>query len=61
MEYPRLRPNKIVYIGLRDVDPGEKQILFENGIKAYNMHDIDRVRAPFASTVPVFTRLPHLV
>jgi arginase len=33
---------KLVYIGLRDVDPGEKRILRENGIKAYSMHDIDR-------------------
>lgn len=34
--------NKLVYIGLRDVDRGEKQILRENGIRAFSMHDIDR-------------------
>lgn len=34
--------SKIVYIGLRDVDPGEKKILREHNIKAYSMHDIDR-------------------
>lgn len=33
---------KMVYIGLRDVDRGEKVILRENGIKAFSMHDIDR-------------------
>ncbi|KAK6609734.1 arginase [Botrytis cinerea] len=33
---------KIVYIGLRDVDRGEKNILRDNGIKAFSMHDIDR-------------------
>lgn len=33
---------KLVYIGLRDVDRGEKKILKENGIKAFSMHDIDR-------------------
>lgn len=33
---------KLVYIGLRDVDRGEKQILREHGIKAFSMHDIDR-------------------
>ncbi|TDZ18298.1 Arginase [Colletotrichum sidae] len=33
---------KLVYIGLRDVDPGEKRILRENGIKAFSMFDIDR-------------------
>ena len=33
---------KLVYIGLRDVDSGEKKILRENGIKAFSMHDIDK-------------------
>jgi arginase len=33
---------KLVYIGLRDIDRGEKRILRENGIKAFSMHDIDR-------------------
>ncbi|KAH6682699.1 arginase [Halenospora varia] len=34
--------NKLVYIGLRDVDRLEKQILRDNKIKAFSMHDIDR-------------------
>ena len=38
----RINPKKLVYIGLRDVDRGEKQILRENGIKAFSMHDIDK-------------------
>ncbi|EFQ36262.1 arginase [Colletotrichum graminicola] len=38
----RLSLKKLVYIGLRDVDPGEKRILRENGIKAFSMFDIDR-------------------
>jgi len=33
---------KLVYIGLRDVDSGEKKILKEHGIRAFSMHDIDR-------------------
>ncbi len=33
---------KLVYIGLRDVDRGEKAILRQHGIKAFSMHDIDR-------------------
>ncbi|KAK7941638.1 arginase [Apiospora aurea] len=37
-----LNLKKLVYIGLRDVDPGEKKILRENGIKAFSMFDIDR-------------------
>ena len=31
-----------VYIGLRDVDPAEKAILKENGIKAFSMHEVDK-------------------
>lgn len=38
----RISVNKLVYIGLRDVDPGEKKILRENKIKAFSMFDIDR-------------------
>lgn len=38
----KLNVNKLVYIGLRDVDRGEKKILRENNIKAFSMHDIDR-------------------
>lgn len=37
-----LNLNKLVYIGLRDVDPGEKRILRENGIKAFSMFDVDK-------------------
>ncbi|KAJ6115827.1 Arginase [Penicillium sp. IBT 18751x] len=33
---------KLVYIGLRDVDRGEKKILRDHNIKAFSMHDIDR-------------------
>jgi arginase len=31
-----------VFIGLRDVDPAEKELLRENGIKAFSMHEVDR-------------------
>ena len=41
-EKPALSLSKLVYIGLRDVDRGEKQILREHGVKAFSMHDIDR-------------------
>ncbi|TRX90711.1 hypothetical protein FHL15_008486 [Xylaria flabelliformis] len=37
-----LNVSKLVYIGLRDVDAGEKRILRENGIRAFSMFDIDR-------------------
>ena len=38
----RISTKKLVYIGLRDIDAGEKKILREHGIKAFSMHDIDR-------------------
>lgn len=38
----KISTQKLVYIGLRDVDKGEKKILREHGIKAFSMHDIDR-------------------
>ncbi|KAF2739530.1 Ureohydrolase [Polyplosphaeria fusca] len=38
----QLSTKKLVYIGLRDIDKGEKKILKEHGIKAFSMHDIDR-------------------
>ncbi|KAI0390572.1 arginase [Xylariaceae sp. FL0594] len=37
-----LNINKLVYIGLRDVDPGEKKVLRERGIRAFSMFDVDR-------------------
>ncbi|KAK5687611.1 Arginase, catabolizes arginine to ornithine and urea [Elasticomyces elasticus] len=41
-EDQRISVKKLVYIGLRDIDRGEKKILRENGIKAFSMHDVDR-------------------
>ena len=41
-EEHRVSLRKLVYIGLRDVDAGEKRILREHGIKAFSMFDIDR-------------------
>ncbi|MCJ1238032.1 Arginase, catabolizes arginine to ornithine and urea [Varicellaria rhodocarpa] len=38
----RIGLGKLVYIGLRDVDRGEKRILKENNIRAFSMHDIDK-------------------
>ena len=41
-EMPFLSPDRLVYIGLRDLDQGEKTILKENNIKAFSMHEVDR-------------------
>jgi len=38
---PTLTPDRIVYIGLRDVDYAEKLLLRKLGIKAFSMHDVD--------------------
>ncbi|KAH9977383.1 arginase [Lactifluus volemus] len=37
-----LPPSRLAYIGLRDVDRGEKAILREHNIAAFSMHEIDR-------------------
>ena len=55
---PTLKPDRLVYVGLRDVDAGEKKILREQGmstflnsdlayplrpgIKAFSMHEVDK-------------------
>lgn len=38
----KLKPNKLVYIGLRDIDPAEKKIIRDLGIKAFSMYHVDR-------------------
>ena len=45
-EEKALSLKKLVYIGLRDIDRGEKKILREHGIKAFSMHDIDKYGFP---------------
>lgn len=39
---PRLKSERLVYIGLRDLDVTEKRILQENNIKAFSIHELDR-------------------
>lgn len=41
-EVPLLSPSRLVYVGLRDLDPGEKRFIRELGIKAYTMHEVDK-------------------
>ena len=38
----RLTPDSLVYVGLRDVDPAERELIRSLGIAAYTMHEIDR-------------------
>ena len=37
-----LKAQRLVYIGLRDVDVGERQILRQNNIRAFSMHEVDK-------------------
>ena len=40
---PKLDPQRLVYIGLRDLDWAEKQIIKSLGIRAFTMMDVDRL------------------
>jgi len=40
--YPKLNPDSIVYIGLRDVDGPEREYIRRLGIKYYSMYHIDK-------------------
>ncbi|NNM55479.1 MAG: arginase, partial [Spirochaetales bacterium] len=39
---PKLLPQQVVLVGVRDLDPGEKLNLKHSGIKVFTMADIDR-------------------
>ncbi|GAA5832664.1 hypothetical protein JCM11251_001403 [Rhodosporidiobolus azoricus] len=39
---PILKSERLVYIGLRDIDEGERKILKDNNIKCFTMHHIDK-------------------
>ena len=59
-EEPCLSLKKLVYIGLRDVDKGEKKILKEHGVRAFSMHDIDKYVSPSVSRNVHFVRTSGL-
>lgn len=43
LEAESISPERIVFIGLRDVDEGEKRAIRDLGVKAFTMSDIDRL------------------
>lgn len=45
-KYPKVKPENIVIIGARDLDPGEKDLIHEKGMKVFTMHEIDRMGMP---------------
>lgn len=44
---PKVKPENIVIIGARSVDPGERELIKERGIKVYSMHEIDKMGMNF--------------
>lgn len=38
----KIQPENVVIIGARSVDPGERELIKELGIKVFTMHEIDR-------------------
>lgn len=43
---PKVKPENIVIIGARCLDPGEKELIRKEGIRVYTMHEIDRLGMP---------------
>lgn len=39
---PKIKPENVVIIGARSVDPGERELIKEKGIKVFSMHEIDK-------------------
>ena len=40
---PKVRPENVVLIGIRDIDAGERELIHQSGITAYTMRDIDEL------------------
>ena len=37
-----ITPDRLVYIGLRDIDAGERKTIHRLGIKAFTMYEVDK-------------------
>lgn len=42
-DFPKLAPENLAMIGLRSIDPGERELIHKLGIQAYTMFDVDRL------------------
>lgn len=40
---PKVKPENVVIIGARSLDPGERELIKDKGIKVFTMHEIDRM------------------
>jgi len=43
----KIKPENLVIIGARCLDPGEKELIREKGILVYTMHEIDKLGMPY--------------
>ncbi|MBU5267900.1 arginase [Virgibacillus proomii] len=43
---PKIESENIVIIGARSLDPGERELIENKGIKVFTMHEIDRIGMP---------------
>jgi arginase len=52
---PAIQPQHLVYVGLRDLDPAEKEIIRSSGLRAFTMRDIDErgLRAVLADAMEI--------
>ena len=41
-DYPHLAPEKLVFVGCRDLDQAERRIIKAKGIKCFTMSDVDK-------------------
>lgn len=57
-QFPAIRPEHLVYVGLRDLDAAEQQLIAELGLHAFTMRDIDErgLRAVMDDAVRIATR-----
>ncbi|WP_152396450.1 arginase [Paenibacillus guangzhouensis] len=42
-QYTPVQPSNVVFVGARDLDPGEKDFIRKQGIACFTMHEIDRM------------------
>lgn len=43
---PKVKPENVIIIGARDLDPPEKELIRELDMKVYSMHEVDRLGMP---------------
>ncbi len=59
---PKLLPENVIMIGVRDLDPDEKKMLAESGCTVYTMRDIDELgmHAILRKTLAKLAHLPNI-